>query len=79
MKDGTVRRSIQEQGGGAVAAAGERQCGRIGEPPRSVSSKGFRTAGHNTSRQFKFVDLSLAGLPSNCRNTGGEGNSSKHS
>ena len=28
MKDGTVRRSIQEQGGGAVVAAGERQCGR---------------------------------------------------
>ena len=31
MKDGSVRRSIQEQGGGAVVAAGERQCGRGGE------------------------------------------------
>jgi len=30
-KDGTVRRSIQEQSGGAVVAAGKRQCGRGGE------------------------------------------------
>lgn len=26
MKDGTVRRSIQEQSGGAAVAAGEREC-----------------------------------------------------
>ena len=31
MKDGTVRRSIQEQSGGAVAAAGKRKCWRGGE------------------------------------------------
>ena len=30
-KDGTVRRSIQEQSGGAVVAAGERRCRCIGE------------------------------------------------
>ena len=29
--DGTIRRSIQEQGGGAFVAAGERQCGFGGE------------------------------------------------
>ena len=28
MRDGSVRRSIQEQGGGAVVAAGERPSGR---------------------------------------------------
>src|SRR3989338_3671786 len=31
MKYGTVRRSIQEQSGGAVTATGERQCGFGGE------------------------------------------------
>ena len=38
MKDGTVRRSIQEQSGGAVAAAGEYRGGRSGERNRSVSA-----------------------------------------
>ena len=38
MKDGTVRRSIQEQDGGAVAAAGERQCWFGGERDWSVGA-----------------------------------------
>jgi CheY-like chemotaxis protein len=38
MKDGTVRRSIQEQGGGEVVAAGERQCGLGGERDWSVGA-----------------------------------------
>jgi len=37
-KDGTVRRSIQEQDGGAVTAAGERECWRSGKRNRSVSA-----------------------------------------
>src|SRR5680860_1741999 len=35
-RDGTVRRSIQDPGGGAVVAAGERQCWRGGEGDWSV-------------------------------------------
>jgi hypothetical protein len=38
MNDGTVRRSIQEQDGGADVAAGERQCRGIGERNWSVSA-----------------------------------------
>ena len=37
-KDGTVRRSIQEQDGGAVTAAGERQCWFGGERDRSIGA-----------------------------------------
>ena len=37
-KDGSVRGSIQEQSGGAVVAAGERQCWRGGERDRSVGA-----------------------------------------
>ena len=38
MNDGTVRRGIQEQDGGAVVAAGERECWRVGERNWSVSA-----------------------------------------
>ena len=38
IKVGTVRRGIQEQSGGAVVAAGERQCGFGGERDRSVGA-----------------------------------------
>lgn len=38
MKDGSVRRSIQEQSGGAVVATGERQCRRGGERDWSVGA-----------------------------------------
>ena len=38
MNDGTVRRSFSEQSGGAVVAAGERQCRRGGEGNRSFSA-----------------------------------------
>jgi PAS domain-containing protein len=37
-KDGTVRRSIQEQDGGAAVAAGERRCRCIGERDRGVGA-----------------------------------------
>ena len=38
MNDGSVRTSIQEQSGGAVAAAGERRSGRGGERDWSVGA-----------------------------------------
>jgi hypothetical protein len=38
MNDGTVRRSISEQSGGAVVAAGERRCGRGGKRDWSVGA-----------------------------------------
>ena len=38
MNDGTVRREIQEHGGGAVVAAGERECWRSGKRDRSLGA-----------------------------------------
>lgn len=71
MKDGTVRRSIQEQDGGAVVAAGERECGRGGERDWSVGQTLERgrawTAGARLEAVITAAALDEAGKSAWCR------------
>ena len=62
MNDGAVRRSILEQGGGAVVAAGERRCGRGG--------KRDWTAGARLEAVITAAALDEAGKSAWCREHG---------